>query len=815
MLRNYLSIALRSVRRNLTYSFINIVGLAVGLACVLLIGLHIADDLSFDRFHAKADRIYRFTQATPDVNLPSNSAPAWAGVLKAEVPQVESTTRLYSPYSETLVARGETKFYEGSVRFADPNFFTVFDFSFAQGNPRTALAEPSSVVLTESAAKRYFGAENPLGKTLRFDNKNDLKVTGVMRDVPQNSHVRFDMLGSMATIEKDNAESFKSFFWNPFYTYVLLRENARVQDVEPLLWRIKGKYMKDIPVVPGLQPLTSIHMVVDNARSTVYFLAAIGAVLLLIACINYTNLATARFLGRSREVGVRKTLGATRGQVAAQFLSETFVLTLIAFVLAVVIAEATMPLFAELTGKKLSLFSFSAGLGAGLEASAGAASGQSLTAFSTLVVLASMLGLIALVSVLAGLYPALFLSRFRPVTALRGASASGGKGAKAYLRSTLVVVQFAVSVAMIIATFVVQRQLSFIQSKNLGFDREQVVLVSIRGEDDGKEKATVVNAFKQTSGVRGVTLSSTVPGKTDLMVQMPIEFKYLPSGDKDPNIKWICADEQFLSLYGVALKEGRNLNGSDADKREGFLLNEAAVRKLKWENNPLGREIGYSVGEAASGWHIEKHGRVIGVVKDFNAGTLRKEIEPLLIHVENQFMWTISVKLAAGNPASTLAQLEAAWKRTVPNRPFVYTFLDDDFNAVYQRERRLQSTIAVFAGLAVFVSCLGLLGLAAFAAESRTKEIGIRKVLGASVANIIALLSTDFLKLVLAAIIVAVPLAYWAAGKWLQDFAYRAELSWWVFAGAGVLAVIIAFATVASQAWRAARANPVEALRSE
>jgi len=406
------------------------------------------------------------------------------------------------------------------------------------------------------------------------------------------------------------------------------------------------------------------------------------------------------------------------------------------------------------------------------------------------------------------------LSRFRPATALRGSGASS-TGGKTYLRSTLVVVQFAVSVLMMIATVVVQRQLTFIQSKNLGFDREHTVLVPIQGEDDEKEKTTVINAFKQISGVRGVTMSSTVPGKSDVMVQMPIEFKYLPSGDRDPNIKWLCVDEQFLPLYGITLKEGRNLNGSESDQREAFLLNEAAVRKLKWEQNPIGREIGYSVGEKASNWHIEKHGRVVGVVKDFHVGTLRKEIEPLLIHVQNNFMRTMSVKLAAGNPAPTLALLEAAWKRVVPERPFVYTFLDDDFNAAYQRERRLQSTFAVFAGLAVFVSCLGLLGLAAFTAESRTKEIGIRKVLGASVASIIGLLSQGFLKLVAIAIVIATPLAYWGASRWLQDFAYRVDVSWWVFALAGAMAVAIAFLTVATQAFRAARANPVHALRSE
>jgi putative ABC transport system permease protein len=797
MFTTSLTIALRNLRRQKMYATINIVGLAVGLVCTLLIGLHIADDLAFDRFHSKGDRIYRFTQSSPESQMPANSAPAWADALRENVPQIEATTRLYFPFTETLVARGENIRYEQGVRFADANFFDVFDFPLVQGNPRTALAEPRTVVLSESAATRYFGNENPMGKTLRYDNKFDLKVTGVMRDVPQHSHIQFDILGSMETVKSslEKPESFKSFFWNPFYTYVVVREQTAIKDVELLLWRIKEQHLKDIPVVPALQPLASIHLVVESARSTVYFLAAIGLVMLCIACINYTNLATARFLGRMREVGVRKTLGATRSQVAVQFLSESFVTTLAAMMLALVLAEAATPLFATLTGKKLSMVGATA-------------------VISPAAMLLGLFVLVCVVSLLAGAYPAFFLSRFRPATALRGSGASS-TGGKTYLRSTLVVVQFAVSVLMMIATVVVQRQLTFIQSKNLGFDREHTVLVPIQGEDDEKEKTTVINAFKQISGVRGVTMSSTVPGKSDVMVQMPIEFKYLPSGDRDPNIKWLCVDEQFLPLYGITLKEGRNLNGSESDQREAFLLNEAAVRKLKWEQNPIGREIGYSVGEKASSWHIEKHGRVVGVVKDFHVGTLRKEIEPLLIHVQNNFMRTMSVKLAAGNLAPTLALLEAAWKRVVPGRPFVYTFLDDDFNAAYQRERRLRSTFAVFAGLAVFVSCLGLLGLAAFTAESRTKEIGIRKVLGASVASIIGLLSQGFLKLVAIAIVIATPLAYWGASRWLQDFAYRVDVSWWVFALAGAMAVAIAFLTVATQAFRAARANPVHALRSE
>jgi putative ABC transport system permease protein len=800
MLQNYLKIALRSLLRQKSYSAINIVGLAVGLACTLLIGVHIADDLSFDRFHTKGDRIVRFVVASEKSQMPEMSAPAWADALKENISQIEATVRFYEDYTEKLMSVGETKFYEKDLKFADPNVFDVFDFPLVQGNPQTALTEPYTIVLSESAAKRYFGNENPMGKTIRHDNKRDLKVTGVMRDIPSNSHLQCSMLGSMETVKRDFSmpDGFKSFFWSPFRTYLLLHKNASVQDIKPLLQKVKEQVMdKDIPVTPDVQPLREIHLVQEGALKSVYFLVAVALVILFIACINYTNLATARSLTRIREVGVRKTLGASRHQLATQFFGETLMLTAAAFAVALALAELASPLFSELTGKKVSLFS-----GRGVN-----------TGFVALGAFAVFL----LVSFGAGFYPALFLSRFSPSGILRGITnvAASGKTSKGRIRAALVVAQFTLSVVMIVATLVVQAQLSFIQTKELGFNREQVVLLQMRGEDDYKAMETLKQAFRNVQGVLGASISNAVPGKSNVMTRMPIEFKYLPSGDKDPNIKWLCIDESFLPMYRIPVVEGRNLNASESDEQGAFLLNEAAVRKLKWEQNPLGREIGYSVGEQSTNWHIEKHGRVVGVVKDFHVGTLHREIEPLLIHVYKQFSGTISVKLQNGDPSASLAALEAAWKRVVPNRPFEYTFLDDDFNAVYKREMRLRSIVGVFAGLAIFVSCLGLLGLAAFTTEQRTKEIGIRKVLGASVASIITLLSTDFLKLVVVAVILATPLAYWAAGKWLQDFAYRVELQWWLFALAGASAVVIAFITVASQAWRAARANPVNALRSE
>jgi putative ABC transport system permease protein len=800
MFQNYLKIALRSLMRQKNYTAVNIIGLALGLTCTILLGLHIADDISFDKYHSKADRIYRFTQWDRKGQASENTAPAWVDHLTQDIPQIQAGTRFYTHFGEILLTVGTKQVYDKTVKFADANVFQIFDFRLVQGNMQTALKEPYSAVISETAAKRYFGTVNAMGKVIRVDNKFDMKITGVMRDIPSQSHLQFEILGSMETVKREFAmpDGFKSLFWNPFLTYVLLKEGTSPEAAQTQLATLKNKLAKDIPVTLALQALTSIHLVDEGAQASVNFLALVLAIILGLACINYTNLATARYTTRAREVGVRKTLGAKRGQLALQFLGESVIMTATALVLSLLVVELLLPSFNSFTSKHLSLV----GVGS-----------VNLIAFGG--VLAALL---LVVSFLAGLYPAVMLSNIKPVEALKSKAASRfqRRSGKFSLRSVLVVLQFSLSIAMIIGTLVVQNQLQYIVSKNVGFDREQMVVVKLRGKDDGDQQEVLKSSFRAVSGVKGVAMSSAVLGKSDVLIQMPIVSKYLASGDNDPNLKWLCIDEHFLSQYGISMKEGRNFNASEADRQSGFLINEALAKKLKWENGTaVGKEIGYNVGEKASGWNIEKTGRVLGVVKDFNVGTLRSSIQPLLLHYYPPFMWNISIKLSAGNPAQTLASLEAAWKRAVPNRPFEYTFLDDEFNNAYKREQQLRSVVAVFAGIAIAISCLGLLGLAAFTAEQRTKEIGIRKVLGASVASIIGLLSMDFLKLVAIAIVLATPLAYWLSGKWLQDFAYRIELGIGVFALAGASAVVIAFLAVAAQAWRSARANPVQSLKSE
>jgi putative ABC transport system permease protein len=794
MWKNYLKIAWRHLWRQKEFSLLNLVGLSIGLGCVLLISMSILDELSYDAFHSKAERLYRFVQQSEGGARQGSTAPAWADAFKTDAPQIEQTVRFYTSYNGSLVSvsspAGEKSQYEPKFLFADANVFEVFDFPLIAGDAESALTEPNTVVLTESAAARYFGSENSLGKIIRYDNKLDLKVTGVAKDVPANSHIRFEWLGSMATIKAMEGDAFKSFFYNPFETFVLLRNGVSERDMPPVLNAIKQKYVgADVPLKPALQRFTDIHFIYEDAKSSVYLLAAIAGIILLIAGINYTNLATARYAKRAREVGVRKTFGASRRELAGQFWGESLLLTALALGFALILAEAATPYFNSITGKHVSLFSAGAWRFMG-------------------VIVATLF----VVSLLAGAYPAIFLSRFNPTTVLRGSSISGT--GRLSFRAPLMVVQFALSMVMIIATLIVQAQLDFVQQKKLGFDREQVLLLNLKGEESFKNTALLKDAFKAVPGVSQVSLSSVAPGKGDVTIQMPIAFKYLASGDKNPNVKWLCIDEAYLPLYNIDLAEGRNLIANSASDSGAFLINESMAKKLQWAD-PIGREIGYDIGEKASGYHIQKTGRVIGVVKDFHIGSLRKEIDPLLIHLYPQFMSVVSVRLAAGNVRETISRLEAAWKTYAPNRPFEYSFLDDDYTSLYQQEMRLRAIVSVFAGLAIFVACLGLFGLAAFTAEQRTKEIGIRKVLGASITDIITLLSTGFLKLVGIAFLIAAPIGYLVMTRWLNHFAYRIEPSVSTFLIAGVAAALIALITVSGQAIKAAQQNPVKSLRYE
>ncbi len=805
MLQSYLTIALRNLRRNKMYSFINIVGLAVGISVAALITLYVADELSFDRFHANADRIYR---VDGDIKFQGQSfvlavsPPPMGQTLKMEFPEVEDYTRFRALGAWNFQYENKV-FREERVAFADPSFFTVFTAPVVLGNAVAALSAPETVVLSEHIVHKYFGSENPIGKRLKGDNNKFYTVGAVMKQLPVNSHIRFDVLISMTSY----ADS-KSTEWgnNNYQTYVLLKQGANPDVVDAKFPSIVKKYFapileRDLHInyekflaegnyaKHSLFPMARIHLYSGNELGEispngsiqyVWIFSCVASFVLLIACVNFMNLATARATNRAKEVGIRKTLGSQRSQLVAQFLAESSLMVLCALVLAACLMEIALPAFNQLSGKEIER-----------------------TALHTPQFVGVLAILFVAVGVLAGAYPAFVLSSFQPVKVLKGDKSSGSRNSA--LRSTLVVGQFAASIMLVIGTLVIFNQLRFIQSKNLGFNREQVVVVQDpSGIPDGSSQR-----FKQEvlrlSGVKSAAVSS-----------------YLPTGGwRNNSILWVgkdspsasvqqwVVDADYIPTLGMEVGKGRNFSANNLADSTTAIVNESAARKFFGNEDPLGKQVQTGMSDST-----RRIFTVIGVVKDFHYESLRETIQPLVMFF-GKTVGATSIRFNASETSSVLASIESTWKRLSPNKPFEYEFMDDAFRETYRTEQRTGTILGVFTSLAIMIACLGLFGLAAFAAGQRTKEIGIRKVLGASVVSLIALLSKDFLKLVAIALVVATPLAWYGMNRWLQDFAYRIELSTWFFVLAGAAAVVIAFLTVAGQAWRAARANPVKALRSE
>jgi putative ABC transport system permease protein len=812
MLLNYLTIALRSLRRNATYSFINIVGLAIGIAVCALITLYVVDELSFDRFHANADRIYRVDSDVKfqgqQFSLAAAAAPMGA-TIKADIPEVEDFTRFRTlgawnfQYDTPL---GTKVFREENVAFADSSLFNVFTVPVVQGNGVAALAAMESAVLTEECAQKYFGTENPIGKRLKGDNGKYYTVGAVIKRLPANSHFRFDVLLSMTSYADSKSPNWTS---NNYVTYVLLKKGVNAASVNAKFPTIVQQYLapaleRDLHIPYAkfeatgsyfkytLFPMTQIHLHSGNKLGElapngsiqhVWIFSCVAVFVLFIACVNFMNLATARATNRAKEVGIRKTLGSRRIQLVAQFLAESSLMVACALVVAFCLVEIALPAFNDLASKELSR-----------------------AVLHTPAFVGVLAVLFVVVSVFAGAYPAFVLSAFQPVKVLKGNKSSGSRNNfYSLLRSTLVVVQFAASVVLVIGTIVIFNQLRYIQSKSLGFNREQVLVVN----DADTRPNGAVQRFKQEimrlQGVKMATVTNYLPtggwrnnsllwtGKNDLNVAVQ---------------QW-DVDADYIPTMGMTITKGRNFDARNIADSATVILSETAAQKFFGNENPLGKIVESGLNNTS-----RRAFTVIGVVQDFHYESLREQIQPLAMFF-GQVVGSTSIRFDATAAASVLASVESVWKRLNPDKPFEYRFLDEQFSRIYRTEQRTGTILGVFTALAIGIACLGLFGLAAFAAETRTKEIGIRKVLGASVASIVALLSKDFLKLVAVAIVVATPLAWWAMKTWLQDFAYRAELSWWVFAAAGALAVVIALATVSVQAWRAARANPVNALRSE
>ena len=793
MLRNYIKIAWRNLKRNKSYALINTLGLSVGIASCILIFLFIQDEWSYDRYHKDADQIYRvYQQATRDGETRSrliNSAQLGVAI-KSEIPGVKNFTRLSGSSRDVIIEKNEDRVHETDYFFAEESIFDVFSFELIKGNPQTSLDEPFQLVITESMAGKYFKDENPMGKTITIKaswGAAEYKVSGVMKDVPSNSHFNINFLTPLETYyaEHPREESqLKGWRYASFYTYIKLQKNVKSEQLKPGLKSIiTREYGENAAQFASfkLQPLTDIHLYSSFQRELstnsdvryIYIFGSIAFLILIIAGVNYMNLATARSAERATEVGIKKTLGVRRRSLVAQFLCESTIFCLLSIVIGLFLVELMLPFFNNLTGKALAI------------------------PLLEPVFYVSLLSILLVIGCLAGLYPALVLSKFSPSQVFRG-GATGRK--KSSLRNALIVFQFVITVALIASTLVINRQLDYVQEKRLGLNEEQVVSISTDSEFR-KYYSAFRNELMNNAAITDI--SHVNPAMPTTKEQ---DLSLAPEGLDFRQVNTYAIGRDFLQTMEIGLKKGSSLDNLSRDSLGNVmpvLINEAAARAWGWDE-PLGKTFeGFSPTL-----------RVVGVVEDFNYRSLKEEIAPLVMR-PNNYVTNVLVRIKADNVPRTMDYIRSAWNKAGPALPLVYTFMDDEYDALYKADDRLATIFGSFSLLAIVIACLGLFGLAAFSAERRTKEIGIRKILGATVTNIVGLLSKDFLKLVALGFIIAVPIAYYAMNWWLQDFAYKISIDPGIFLLAGGLALLIALATVSWQSIRAALANPVDSLRSE
>ncbi len=816
MYKNYWLVAIRNMNRSKVFSLINILGLAIGMTCCFLILLYVRDEISYDRFHQKADRIYRITYLPKFAGLtkplPVLSLAA-SPLLKDYFPEIDTSARLFQ--RTATIQQGISKFNEDRFFFADPAILNIFTFNFLQGNPTTALKNTFSVVLSAKTAKKYFGNEPALGKTLLLDGEYPLVVSAVVADFPENSHIHLDLLANYETMFATINEAARknlphNWIISHSLTYVLLKPGQQPASVDARFPSFLQKYVPpefSSSIEYRLQPLTSIHLHSDLALEIepvsnilyVYIFLGIAFITLLIAGINFVNLSTARSLRRAKEVGMRKVLGAEKRQLIGQFLGESLLLSFAAFLLSVVLVIVLLPLFNDLTQKQFTLSGI----------------------FADGLLMSSFLLIFFLVGILAGLYPAFFLSGFDATSTLKR-DFTGGNNRGGILRRALLVFQFAASVALMIATLVVFRQLQFIRSANLGFQKDDVLVVSIKTNNlnnifDSPNDTLFqrLQSFRQAvlsnPKVKAVTLSDGQPG------QGGISLGVIPEGFSAKDNLFALdmkVDENFIPAYGMQLAAGRNFSTAyGSDKSQAIIINETAVKRYHWKSPA--EAIGKTIVFSGPNNTIGKQTKVIGVVKDFHTESLFQPIDVVLMDIAPSRFNTFSIRIHPDNRAATIAFLQNKWNVFFPNKNFTYDFLDRQLDGQYAKEQQLGKIIGNFSTLAVFISCLGLFGLIALIAQQRTREIGIRKVLGASVPGIIMLVSKDFLKLIVVAIAIAIPVAWLAMHQWLNSFYYRTSISWWIFLIAGMGAIGIALITISLQAIKAALVNPIRSLRSE
>lgn len=812
MIKNYFKIAWRNLVKNKTFSFINIIGLASGLACFILIALYVADELSYDRFNEKAGRIYRINSDVifggNKLHLAVASDPMGA-TLKKDYPQVEEFVRFFISGGSKLIKKGNEFIRENNVAHVDSTLFDVFTIPVIAGDAKTALNEPNTVVISESAAKKYFATTDAVGKNIETDDNGSTlyKVTAVIKDIPHNSHFTFDMLFSMDNVEYQ----WGNFLSHNHQTYLLLKPGADHKAFEKNFSRFIDKY-----VVPqaaqfmqiksmdefekagnkleySLMPLTDIHLRSDRVPELnvngniqyVYIFSAVALFVLLLACINFMNLSTARSASRAKEVGIRKVVGSEKNSLIKQFLTESILTTIISTVFAIAIAWLCLPWFNSLSAKQLLI--------------------------SDLLQTRYLVFLIALpliVGLLSGLYPAFILSSFNPIVVLKGKLSGGLK--RSTLRNVLVVGQFTTSIFLIAATIIVFRQLNYIQTKKLGFTKDQVLVVNGTGAL-GNNRDAFKNEVAKFTGVKGTTYAGYLPVAGSSRNDVSFSSEAAMSSTNSVNMQVWNIDHNYIPLMEMEIIKGRNFSKDFRTDSNATIINETAARLLGWDD-PVGKKLYTYFQDGFGNTLISRE--VIGVVKNFHFESMKENIGPLCFRLADNY-WATAFKVNTTDIKQLVSNIESKWKAMAPGMPFSYQFMDESFDNMYRVEQRTGKLGLTLAIIAILIACLGLFGLATYTAEQRIKEIGVRKVLGATISNIVSMLSKDFVVLVVISSVFAIPLAWWAMNRWLQDFAYRISIGWWVFAAAGIIALLIALITVSSQAVKAALANPVKSLRTE
>jgi predicted permease len=788
MFKNYVKTALRAVKRHKGYSFINIFGLAIGMACCILILLWVQNELSYDRFHANGDDIYRVVKqeyTEGETQWSALTSPPLAQPLKEDYAEIIRSTR-FGNWGKRVVQYRDKRFNEERFEHADPDFLKMFSFEFIVGDPASSFSNPNSVILTEETAKRYFGTEDPTGKILKVENVYDVQVTGIIQNIPENSTIQFDFLSPFTLLEEFiGQDNMQNWHFNSFMTFVQLAQNTDEHGVNRQIVDYIDRAVNEKAYKLVLQPYQKIHLSSSilhdfsdvGDMKYIYIFSALALFVLIIACINFMSLATARSSRRALEVGIRKVSGARRTDLIKQFFGEAIILSFISLILAIFLVEILLPSFNRLSGKNLGL-DFTG----------------NISVYFGLLTIAVISG------IFSGIYPAVFLSSFQPAKVLKGTLRAGAKGG--LIRRFLVVTQFSLSVFLIIATMVIFKQLNYIRSVDMGYDREHIIHMNMVG--DSNEKYEIL---KQELGkgpnIVSVSASFALPTKNFNSPGSP-DWEGRPE-DKEIYMNVDFVDFGYFETLGIEMAEGRTFSKDFAtDAEQAYIVNEELVKQMGMED-PVGKRFAF--------W--EEWGTIVGVAKDFHFQSLHNKINPISFRLDPDWLRRIYVRVKPDDMPATIGFLRNTWSRIVPDYPFEYNFLDESFEELYKAEQQMSTITNYFTVLGIFIACLGLFGLAAFMAERRTKEIGIRKVLGASVPKLIYLLSSEFAKWVLVANIIAWPVAYLVAHRWLQNFAYRTNIHAGMFLSAAGLSLIIALATVSFKALKTASANPAEALRYE